>query len=303
MNDVEYYQANYPDPVFCFSPDSNFPVCIGEKGIFRGRIVSRVALDRIVDICGGVAVNVIPSRCEAWVRGERFESTERVTAEYDDDKKLWHLTASGIGGHASLPEGTVNAIGVLVDYLLGSGTVCGEEKQFLELMQLLHSAWDGSALGVAADDGVFDPLTIVGGVIGVEEGRIVQTLDSRYPTSTSGEKIAAAIQAKAGSLADVLTDSDDVPFYIGADNPAAKKCMEIYNAVTKEDAKFYTMGGGTYARHFPNGVSFGPEHPERPQPDFAGPIHGADEAACRDYLLEALKIYIVTLLELEKMDF
>ena len=303
MLDVEYYQEHYPDPVFCFSPDSNFPVCIGEKGIYRGRIVSKAVLNNIVDIRGGVAVNVIPSKCEAWVRGDHFESSERVAALYDEEKKLWHLTASGIGGHASLPAGTVNAIGVMVDYLLDSGKVSGDEKKLLEFLRLLHSAWDGSALGVAADDGVFDPLTIVGGVIGVENGRVVQSIDSRYPTNMSGEMIAASIRAKAGDVAEVLTDEVDVPFYIGADNPAALKCMEIYNAVTGEDAKFYTMGGGTYARHFPNGVSFGPEHPERPQPDFAGPIHGADEAACKDYLLEALKIYIVTLLELEKMDF
>ena len=63
------------------------------------------------------------------------------------------------------------------------------------------------------------------------------------------------------------------------------------------------MGGGTYARDFPNAVSFGPEHPERPAPDFAGPIHGVDEAASIADLLEALKIYIVTLMRLQEVDF
>ena len=79
--------------------------------------------------------------------------------------------------------------------------------------------------------------------------------------------------------------------------------MAVYNGVTGDEAKPYTMGGGTYARDFPNGVSFGPEHPERPAPDFAGPIHGADEAACWAYFEEALKIYILALIELEKLDF
>ena len=32
------------------------------------------------------------------------------------------------------------------------------------------------------------------------------------------------------------------------------------------------MGGGTYARHFPFAVSFGPEHTDLPLPDFAGPM-------------------------------
>ena len=49
-------------------------------------------------------------------------------------------------------------------------------------------------------------------------------------------------------------------------------------------------------------MSFGPEHPERPQPDFVGPIHGADEGASEAFLLEALKIYILALLKLEEID-
>ena len=29
MNDVKYYLENYPAPVFCFTPDAEFPVCNG----------------------------------------------------------------------------------------------------------------------------------------------------------------------------------------------------------------------------------------------------------------------------------
>lgn len=303
MNDVVYYLDNNKAPVFCFSPDSNFPVCVGEKGIYRGRILANCKTDKVVNIWGGVAANVIPGKCEALVKAEKLESSERVEAVFDAEKKLWHLTASGIGGHASLPAGTVNAIGVMVNYLLDSGILCGDEEELFKLLGMLHSAWDGSALGVAADDGLFEPLTIVGGVIGVKDGYIFQTVDCRYPTNTDGEKIAEGIGAKAGDIAQMVMDSDAVPFYIGLDNPAAKVCMDVYKAVTGESAKPYTMGGGTYARDFPNAASFGPEHPERPRPDFAGPIHGADEAASRAELMEALKVYILALLELEKLDF
>ena len=56
------------------------------------------------------------------------------------------------------------------------------------------------------------------------------------------------------------------------------------------------MGGGTYARHFPYAVSFGPEHEDVALPEFGGPMHGANEAAPIDKLLEAVKIYILALL-------
>ena len=301
MGDVEYYLDNYKAPVFCFSPDSGFPVCNGEKGICNLRIVSKAKLDKIADIRGGVAGNVIPGKAEAWVKGAKPAPTESVSVEADGE--LWHLTAKGIGGHASMPEGTVNAIGVLISYILENKLAGEEEEKFLRLLMKLHESWDGSGLGVDADDGKFEPLTIIGGVIGVEDGHIFQTVDSRYPTNTSGRKIADTISALAGELAEIELKRDTAPFYMSIDNPAVKVCMDVYNAVTGEDAKPYTMGGGTYARDFPNGVSFGPEHPERSYPDFFGPIHGADEAASIDEFMEALKIYILALIELEAVEF
>ena len=62
------------------------------------------------------------------------------------------------------------------------------------------------------------------------------------------------------------------------------------------------MGGGTYARHFPYAVSFGPEHTDLEIPEFAGPMHGANEGAPFEKLMEALKIYILALLRLQEID-
>lgn len=301
MGDLDYYLKNYPAPVFCFSPDANFPLCNGEKGIYHGKVLSWLPAEKIADIRGGVAANVIPDKAEAWVYAGELHSTEDVSAVREGGK--WHLTAKGIGGHASMPEGTRNAIGVLVDYILDNDILSGAERAFFQGLRLLHSSPDGSGLGVQAEDDVFTPLTIVGGVIGMENGHIFQSIDSRYPTSTTGETLAFMLSENWGELAEIHTLSDSKPFYMSLDNPAIQACIHTYNAVTGENAQPYTIGGGTYARHFPNAVSFGPEHPERPMPDFAGPIHGVDEAANEAWLMEALKIYILALLELEKLDY
>lgn len=301
MADLDYYLANYKAPLFCFSPDADFPLCNGEKGIFHGKVVSWLPMKRVKDIRGGVAANVIPDQAEAWVEAEKLSSTERVTAQREGD--CWHLTAKGIGGHASAPEGTVNAIGVLVDYILEQGILSGAEEDFFYGLQRLHSDPYGVNLGLDTEDMIFTPLTIVGGVIGMEDGHVFQTVDCRYPTTSSGQDIVAQLTWNWGELAQVHVLSDDKPFYMALDNPAVQVCVDTYNAVTGEQAQPYTIGGGTYARHFPNAVSFGPEHPERPAPDFAGPIHGVDEAANIDWLMEALQIYILALIELEKLDY
>ena len=301
MADLDYYLANYKAPLFCFSPDADFPLCNGEKGIFHGKVVSWLPMKRVKDIRGGVAANVIPDLAEAWVEAESLSSTDQVTARREGD--CWHLTAKGIGGHASAPEGTVNAIGVLVDYILEQGILSGAEEDFFYGLQRLHSDPYGVNLGLDTEDMIFTPLTIVGGVIGMEDGHVFQTVDCRYPTTSSGQDIVAQLTGNWGELAQVHVLSDDKPFYMALDNPAVQVCVDTYNAVTGEQAQPYTIGGGTYARHFPNAVSFGPEHPERPAPDFAGPIHGVDEAANIDWLMEALQIYILALIELEKLDY
>ena len=59
------------------------------------------------------------------------------------------------------------------------------------------------------------------------------------------------------------------------------------------------MGGGTYARHFPNAVSFGIESDTLIMPEWAGAIHGPDEAANTEWFLLALEMYIAAVLELD----
>ena len=301
MRDVEHYLKNYPAPLFCFSPDAEFPLCNGEKGIFRGDLVSKMPMENIIDIKGGFAPNAVPDKAEAWIKAGSLKDAERVTA-VDEGNGVWHLTATGVGGHASTPKGTVNAIGVLIKYILDNSLAGAQEEKFLRAAYLIHENSDGSAVGIAADDGLFAPLTVVSGMIGVENGVMVQTIDSRYPTNMNGEKIASIITEKAAGAAEVIARSDTPPFYMSTDKEEVQVCIRAYNDVTGEDAKPFTIGGGTYARDFPNAVSFGPEYSSRPLPDFAGPIHGVDEAVSKDFLLEALKIYIVALIGLEKLD-
>ncbi len=301
MLDVQYYLANYPAPLFCFSPDADFPLICGEKGIWHGRMEAAGECTNIVDIRGGVAVNAIPDLCEATVRAGHLESTESVEAEKKGE--FWNLTSHGIAGHASMPEGTKNAIGIMLEYLLKNGVLSGAEKDFAEAALLIHQAYDGSAAGIAARSEGFTPLTIISGMIGMENGKIWQSLDSRYVPSTSGGEILEKMQKAFGTRARVTAARDAKPFYKSPDCPEIVACMDAYHQVTGSDEKPFTIGGGTYARDFPNAVGFGPEYPGRVRPDFVGFMHGAEEGASKEELLESLKVYILTLLNLEQIDF
>ena len=302
MNDVEYYLKNYPAPVFCFTPDAEFPVCNGEKGHFGAELVSPVCNGEIKEFEGGVANNAVPDRASALVETDitKLKNAPNITLEPEGNGV--RIRGWGKSGHAAMPEGTVNAISLIVNCLLKSGVCTPQEEAYLNVLHTLHADTDGSALGIAADDGLFDPLTIIGGTIEMADGVIRQSFDCRYPTNTDPEKMTAAIRKVCGGAATLENVSSRVPFYIDADSPAIQTLINTYNDVTGEGKKPFTMGGGTYARHFPYAVSFGPEHTDIEIPSFAGPMHGANEGTPFEKLVEALKIYILALLRLQEIE-
>ena len=303
MHDADYYAAHFAQPAFCFTPDAEFPVCNGEKGGFTGELVSPVLKDGVIeDIAGGVAHNAVPdrARCTVRVPAGALKATPGVSFEQEGGVTVLH--AQGKSGHAATPEGTVNAIGLIVRCLLDSKITTPAETAYLQVLATLHASTDGSALGIACEDGRFTPLTIIGGTIAMEDGKIRQSFDSRYPTTTDEEKLTAAMKKACGSAATLEHVESRVPFYIEADSPAIQTLISTYNEVTGDNKKPFTMGGGTYARHFPYAVSFGPEHTDIKIPDFAGPMHGANEGAPFEKLIEALKIYILALFRLQEIE-
>ena len=303
MKDVAWYNAHEKPPVFCFTPDAEFPLCNGEKGQFEADLLSPVLNGDILDFEGGVARNAVPDRASALIRAELAALPAAEGIMLEQEAGGVRVRGWGKSGHAAMPQGTVNAIGLVVDYLLANGIGSEAERAFLQLLHKLHSAWDGTGLGIQADDGLFDPLTVVGGVIRMENGALRQTVDCRFPTSTNGSVLEAALRKAAGDAGVVCMDHVNEPFYIGVDAAPIQALMEAYCQVTGEEAKPFTMGGGTYARHFPLAVSFGPENSNAVLPDFAGPMHGANEGAKFEHLLAALKIYILALLKLEELEY
>lgn len=302
MRDVDYYLEHYAAPDFCFSPDAEFPLCNAEKGGYWATLVSQELHGNIVNFEGGTAANAVPNRCTCLVKGDLSKLSPREGITVEEDNGLIRIESYGKSGHASTPAGTVNAIGLIVDYLLDYDLCTEQEQAYLRYLQLLHHATDGSGFGVATRDEIFDPLTMIGGVIHMENGRLYQTVDSRYPTSITGEQITEALNKAAQGVATLEDVHFTVPFYCKPDHPAIQALLETYNGVTGKNGKPFSMGGGTYARHFPLAVSFGPEDYSIPTPEFAGAIHGANEGIQIDHLMKSLEIYILSLIRLQEVE-
>ncbi|MBY4798004.1 Sapep family Mn(2+)-dependent dipeptidase [Collinsella sp. AGMB00827] len=306
LRDVEYYHEHFEEPTFLFTPDAEFPVCYGEKGIYQGVFTSAEIHDgRILEWKAGEAFNAIPTDASIVIAADLDElpAAERMSFEAVGDDRV-RISAKGKGGHASLPDGTINAIGLIVDYLLEHNLVSSDERRFLDLQKALIDDWSGAGVGVATSDDLFGPLTIIGGMAWLEAGKLHQSVDSRYPTSMSRagfEEILGGVAERYG--ASYATDNDTEPFHIDPNGEEIQRLIRVYNEVTGEDRKPFTIGGGTYAREFKNAAAFGPEMPWRKDPEWVGPMHGDDEGISEDLLKCALKIYILAIKELMEISY
>ena len=66
MHDVPYYRERFADPAFLFTPDAEFPVSYGEKGLYDATLTSKRFEDgAIIDIEGGAAPNAVPGIAHA----------------------------------------------------------------------------------------------------------------------------------------------------------------------------------------------------------------------------------------------
>lgn len=86
-------------------------------------------------------------------------------------------------------------------------------------------------------------------------------------------------------------------------SPVIQTLLAAYNEATGEDAKLFTEGGGTYARHFSNAASFGPEKAWVEKPAWVGGMHGPDEGVSEELLREAFRIYALTIGKLMEVRF
>ena len=314
MTDVHHYLDSHEDPAFLFTPDAEFPVCNAEKGCFGGAFTSApIARGAIRSWSGAEATNAIPSEsvCVLDVPASELPDpqahADRLTVEAMDDGAV-RIFAQGVGGHASLPEGTVNAIALVVDYLREVASAVPAafdpaEVSFIDLLNRVHDGTDGAGIGIACASPAFGPLTCNAGTIEVACGRISQTVDVRFPDAVGSDELEARCRALADEFGcGFEATRAKPPFSVSADNPAVQTLLSVYREVTGGPAEPFAMGGGTYARNFKSAVSFGPEDNGLVLPDWAGTMHGPNEAASEELLRDALKMYILSILCLQDVE-
>ena len=326
MSDVAYYRQHFEDPAFLVTPDADFPVGYGEAGICHTLLTSApIRGGRILELAGGVAVNAVPGEAHARIvaDGMAFPQVDGIEVSVCDG--VADVRAHGKAAHASAPHLGESAIDRLAAYLLATEALSADERAFLELVRKVTAHSDGSGVGLSCSDEHFGDLTAVGGVVSLrrddasaaaasdaEEAsdsvpavaaaaaaepsdavRMALAIDFRYPSSITCADIEQRMSAVAAPYgANFCVTCDKPPYLMDSGSPAIRALSEAYRHVTGEDAKPFTMKGGTYAREFPRAASFGPDKSWEPKPAWVGAYHAANEGISEELLKQTLAIYV-----------
>lgn len=294
---LEHYVQKIGHVDYGFTPDGDFPVINGEKGLLRGKYFSKQT--NIVDIYGGTAENVVARQCVIKVVNNTFSKKAladffaQYNIDYDlvIDEKYSSITVFGTAAHASLPELGKNAI----SYALVGLKEAGYQDQFVDFyVQHFGLTTDGSLMGAKCSD-EDGALTMNTGVIKMHDGIIEGTIDARFPvTKTIKEMLKMVEDHLADENGYVVFDELVEPLYFPPDTPLVSSLVSAYREVTGDfKARPLVIGGGTYAKGIKNTVAFGCA--------FQGTdyhIHDANEFCPVNELLLQTEIYIQGILKL-----
>ena len=310
MDDIARYVQEQPMPDFSIVPDTNFPVCHGEKGILQVDAMSDRAFEQVLEFSGGLVSNMVADSARALITMDPqlldelrhlAESTSRIQVTLTEKGIL--VEATGVAAHASMPDQGLNAIHELTHFLIRSKVLCENDRHLLAFIDNTIADNGGKAMGVDFRDEPSGPLTCICGVCSTNEGRPCLDFNIRYPVTDKGSRIVEGMQKHFFQAEWKVTNWDDsAPAYVPKDDPMVVELSRIYHEITGADATPYTMGGGTYARKLRNAVGFGMESDERPpMPAGHGGVHQPDEAQSIEGLLEGLKIYVLSILEIDQI--
>lgn len=269
--DVKFYLAKGGEiPVMGFTPDGEYPVINGEKGIINvtfSRTFSQRGDLKLLSIHGGTAPNVVPAAACAKL-GCSQELAARI-AQLKAPKVRFTATeygvfveAEGVSAHGSTPGQGENAIGRLVqalDTLPLEGDVA-ESIHFLAVT--LGMEPNGASAGILLHDDVSGDTTLNWGTLDGDDTKISMKINYRYPVTFAYEDCAPALNAKFAA-AGFVKDSEQhkAKLYIPEDSDLVKTLLKVYTEHTGLEGKAKCIGGGTYAKMLPNILAFGPIFP------------------------------------------
>ncbi len=227
-SDIAYYLEQRPAPDYAFTPDADFPLIIGEKGMcnvqFRAKW-PRVAPHpetrmEFVSLAGGSRANIVPDTAEVRLRfpqenkndvmKELVRETTRFTVENpnanvtlvpDDEAESKAqdyyealVTFLGKAAHSSTPDKGHNAVADALRFFADIETLPREVRAFVQFLTVLASETDGSTLGIQTNHPFVGDTTAVLSLLDIGPEGGTALLNVRQTMGLSGAEVMRKAQ-------------------------------------------------------------------------------------------------------------
>lgn len=276
---MDYYFDHVERPDFGFTPDADFPVINGEKGIIVFSLAKKFTAAagakglELRSLQGGTAPNSVADSCRAVVRSgqdgdyDKIKEIVRLFKEETGHKvnvkgvgKSLEITVTGISAHGATPWKGLNAISVMMQLLGRINFVNEDHNEFIQFYNdCIGFNLHGENIGVDISDEPSGRLVFNVGMaeIDPEAGKFV--INIRYPVTADGDEIMAKIAEIVERYEiGVIHGKSQAPIYRELDNPMVQVMLDIYRKHTGDtESKPLVIGGGTYARSTPNIIAYG----------------------------------------------
>ena len=299
--DMKYYREHGGEiPVMGFTPDGEFPLINGEKGIINETYetaLSREGDFNILSVKGGVAGNVTPAYAEALIKTpDDFmpdKLPEKVSAK-SRGNGTWLISTEGVAVHAQHPEQGENAIGRLFLYL-DTLPFTGRTKEAIAFIaEKIGMDTYGSHIGCDLYDDISGHTTFNLGVCESDGETLSVKLNYRYPVTHEYEECQPVTEkAFLENGWEQKAHLHKPKLYIPEDAPLVKSLLKVYREYTGDMSAPKSIGGGTYAKAIPNILAYGPIFPGDDVVE-----HMPDEYISIERLLSNAKIIAAAITEL-----
>lgn len=291
-----YVECGEEMPALGFTPDGGYPLIFSEKGMTtiqagKGN-VSEGAI-KVIRFGGGIAANVVTPECVLEAEGDLdVQECEGIEVKKENGRTL--VRSFGKSAHGSMPHLGVNAAIQLLNAVkhIHFG---GDFQNLMDfLLNMIGTETNGKTLGIYYQDEETGETTLNLGVLSYTSEKMEFSLDIRYPKNGKHEPVYAAVEEALNNYGlEILDCSVAKLLYVPKDSELVQKLMKVYKRETGRDEEPMAIGGGTYAKMFPNMVAFGPVLPGRPET-----IHQPNECVSVDDFMLSVWIGAAAMVEL-----
>ena len=280
------------EPTYGFTPDADFPLIYGEKGITNYVYESKFKFNGIKEIDAGVVSNAVIDRAKVVVYDPLPLDTylnehKDIKFEKEDENTFVFI---GKPAHGSTPEEGFNS-GILMLGILGKVY----NNPILTLLCNEYQDPFGKNMNVEYESSDMGKTTYNVGLIKYDGENFSMTVNFRYPENCNPDEVVNKVQEC--SPFPIKTLSNAKPLYFNPKTtPFILKLMDVYKEETGSDEKPLAIGGGTYAKEAKNCVAFGSHFKDK-----VDNIHAADEHIDLEDFYNSMPIYAHAIYALGKL--